>query len=169
MSSAAEFVLEVRGLRKTFTQGRWWQRKFHLPVLENVNLFLPPTATLALVGKSGCGKTTLAMCLVGLETADAGEILLNGVSLQALDKKAMILAQREIHLIFQDSSGALNPRMSAIEIIEEPVLIRGGCSRNGRRELAAAMMERVGLSPDWGSRMPHEFSGGQGERLAIAG
>src|ERR1700722_13461111 len=168
MSSAAEFVLEVRGLRKTFTQGRWWQRKFHLPVLENVNLFLPPTATLALVGKSGCGKTTLAMCLVGLEMPDAGEIFLDGANLQALDKRAMVLAQREIQLVFQDSSGALNPRMSAIEIIEEPMLIRGGWTRNEHRDLAAAMMERVGLSPDWGLRMPHEFSGGQRQRLAIA-
>src|SRR5580704_8980258 len=126
MSSAAEFVLEVRGLRKAFTQGRWWQRKFHRPVLENVNLSLRPAATLALVGKSGCGKTTLAMCLVGLEAPDAGEIVLNGVNLQALGKGATMLARREIQLIFQDSSGALNPRMSAIETIEEPVVIRGG-------------------------------------------
>jgi ABC-type glutathione transport system ATPase component len=168
MSSAAEFVLEVRGLRKTFTQGWWWQRKFQRRVLENVNLTLRPAATLALVGRSGCGKTTLAMCLVGLETPDAGEIFLDGINLQALDKAATVLARRGIQLVFQDSSGALNPRMSAIEIVEEPMLISGPWSRNERRDLASAMMERVGLSPDWGRRMPHEFSGGQRQRLAIA-
>jgi oligopeptide transport system ATP-binding protein len=164
----AQFMLEVRGLCKTFTQGRWWQKKFHHPALDNVNLALRPNNTLALVGESGCGKSTLAMCLVGLEEPDAGEILLDGRHLRSLDRSWGIHRPREIQLVFQDTGGALNPRMSAIEIVEEPLLIRGQCSRRERRDVAFAMMERVGISPKWAQRKPQAFSGGQRQRLAIA-
>jgi ABC-type glutathione transport system ATPase component len=168
MSSAPEFVLEVRGLSKTYTQGKWWQRKFHCSALDNVSLALRPGTTLALVGASGCGKTTLAMCIVGLESTDAGEILVNDVSIGSLDKRAQRLARAEIQLVFQDSAGALSPRMSAIQIVEEPLLIRRGHSRAERLEVASEMMERVGISSNWMQRLPHEFSGGQRQRLAIA-
>lgn len=168
MDSSSQFVLEVRDLSKTFTQGRAWQKQFHRRALDHVNLTLQPGSTLALVGESGCGKTTLAMCVVGLEKPDAGEIFFNGNNLETLDKPEKNNARREIQLIFQDSSAALNPRMSAVEIVEEPLLLRGGNSRAERRELAAAMMERVGISPNWKDRLPHQFSGGQRQRLAIA-
>jgi peptide/nickel transport system ATP-binding protein len=168
MESAAEFVLEARGLCKNFTHGRWWQKQFHCRALDHISLALARGQTLGVVGESGSGKTTLAMCLVGLERPDAGEILLEGVSLASLDKHSTASARKEIQLIFQDSSAALNPRMSAIEIVEEPLLIRGQCTREERRDLAAAMMERVGVSSQWGHRLPHEFSGGQRQRLAIA-
>jgi peptide/nickel transport system ATP-binding protein len=168
MDSSYQFVLEVRNLSKTFTQGRRWQKQFHRHTLEHVNLALQRGTTLGLVGESGCGKTTLAMCVVGLERLDAGEIFFNGKNLQALDKPERTNARREIQLIFQDSSGALNPHMTAVEIVEEPLLLRGGSSRAERRELAAAMMERVGIPPNWKDRLPHQFSGGQRQRLAIA-
>jgi ABC-type glutathione transport system ATPase component len=168
VNSASEFVLEARGLCKSYTQGKLWQKKFRRVALDNVFLALRPGETLALVGESGCGKTTLAMCLVGLEKPDAGEILLNGTSLRLLNKSERILAGREIQLIFQDSAAALNPRMSALQIIEEPLLIRGQHSLPARRQLAVEMMERVGISSNWKHRLPHEFSGGQRQRLAIA-
>jgi ABC-type glutathione transport system ATPase component len=161
-------VLEARGLCKTFTQGRWWQKRFHRRALDHVSLALGRGQTSALVGESGSGKTTLAMCLVGLEKPEAGNIFLEGVNLQALDRRSLSIARREIQLIFQDSLAALNPRMSAMEIVEEPLLIRDPCTRNERRDLALAMMERVGVSPQWARRLPHEFSGGQRQRLAIA-
>jgi peptide/nickel transport system ATP-binding protein len=168
MNSSDEFVLEVHGLCKTFRQNRWWQRRFQRRALDGISLRLRRSATLGLAGKSGCGKTTLAMCLVGLEQPDSGEIFLEGTNLQSLERYAEILTRREIQLIFQDSSGALNPRMSAIQIVEEPLLIRGQCSRREQRQLATEMMERVGISPKWAHRLPHEFSGGQRQRLAIA-
>jgi oligopeptide transport system ATP-binding protein len=168
MDAAAQFVLEVRGVSKTYTQGKLWQRRFHCRALDNMSLSLPSGKTLALVGESGSGKTTLAMCMVGLETIDAGEILLNGASLQSLPRSEQIVAQREIQLIFQDSAGALNPRMSAIEIVEEPLLIRGQGTPSERKEVALEMMDRVGISPRWKHRRPCEFSGGQRQRLAIA-
>jgi ABC-type dipeptide/oligopeptide/nickel transport system ATPase subunit len=168
VGAAGKFMLEARGLCKTFTQGQCWQKQFHCRALDHVSLALGRGETLAVVGESGSGKTTLAMCLVGLERPHAGEIWLDGVSLASQDKPSVSAAQREVQLIFQDSSAALNPRMSAIEIIEEPLLIRGRCTRKERRDLAAAMMERVGVSPQWQHRLAHEFSGGQRQRLAIA-
>jgi ABC-type glutathione transport system ATPase component len=165
MNFTGEFVLEVHGLCKTYTQGRWWQRKFLRLALDNVSLALRAGTTLALVGESGCGKTTLAMCIVGLERPDAGEILFNGTVVEPRIRPSL---RKEIQLIFQDSAGALNPRMSAIQIVEEPLLISKQLSRSERLERAVEMMERVGLSSDRKDRRPHEFSGGQRQRLAIA-
>ena len=168
MPPPAGFVLEIRDLCKTFRQGHCWQKQFYRHALKHINLNLPAGNTLGLVGESGCGKTTLAMCVVGLETPDQGETLLKGTNLPALGKPGWDHRRREIQLIFQDSSGALNPRMSAFEIVEEPLRLHGGTSRCERQELVAAMMEQVGISPNWKRRLPHEFSGGQRQRLAIA-
>jgi ABC-type glutathione transport system ATPase component len=168
MHSSSEFAVEARELRKTYTQGKLWQRKIHCCALDGVNLALRPGTTLGIVGESGSGKTTLAMCLVGLTVPDAGAILVGGVNLQSLKKAERISAQGEIQLIFQDSAGALNPRMSASEIVEEPLLIRGQHTQTERRDLASGMMEKVGLSAGWGHRRPNELSGGQRQRLAIA-
>ncbi|HEY1660636.1 MAG TPA: dipeptide/oligopeptide/nickel ABC transporter ATP-binding protein [Candidatus Sulfotelmatobacter sp.] len=168
MPSPGEFVLEARGLSKTFTSGRWWQKQFRHRALDHVSLSLERGKMLAVIGESGSGKTTLAMCLVGLERPDAGEVLLDGLSIASLDRRSRVSLRKEMQLIFQDSSAALNPRLSAIEIVEEPLLIGGYGIRKERRELAMAMMERVGVSPQWAQRRPHDFSGGQRQRLAIA-
>ncbi len=168
MGAAGELVLEARGLSKTFTQGRWWQKQFRCRALDNVSLALDRGKTLAVVGESGSGKTTLAMCLVGLERADAGAVLLEGVNVTSREGRSGASARREIQLIFQDSSMALNPRMSAIEIVEEPLLIASRCTRSELRDRAQAMMKQVGVSPAWAHRRPHQFSGGQRQRLAIA-
>lgn len=167
MPSVPQPVLEIRGIRKTYTQGSWWQRKFHRTVLHDVSLILSSSSTLGLIGKSGSGKTTLAMCLVGLAEPDAGHVVLEGQNLQTLKKEERLSSQRQIQLVFQDSVGALNPRMSAVEIVEEPLLLRA-FNRVERAKRAEAMMERVGISLKAKLRRPHEFSGGQRQRLAIA-
>ena len=161
--SARQSVLEVRGLSKTYTQGRWWQRKLHCRALDNVSFTLRSGTTLGIVGKSGSGKTTLAMCIVGLEQPDEGQILLNGKP-----RHSQVVSPEEIQLVFQDSAGALNPRMSALEIIAEPLLISKRFNRTVRLARVCETMERVGISPAWKDRLPHEFSGGQRQRLAIA-
>jgi peptide/nickel transport system ATP-binding protein len=160
-------LLDVRGLCKAHKQGRWWQREFRVLALDSVDLTLNVGNTLALVGESGAGKSTLAMCLVGLVEPDAGEIIFDGRRLGELRAKDRASNFRKIQLIFQDSAGALNPRMSASEIIEEPLLIAGE-GRILRRQRALRAMEQVGLPSTWSNRRPHELSGGQRQRLAIA-
>lgn len=159
-------LLEVRGLCKTHRQGRWWERRFEITALDNVGLTLYPGRTLALMGGSGAGKTTLAMCLVGLEKPDAGEIFFDGTNLADLPRRSKARG-RQIQLIFQDSAGALSPRMSLTEIVEEPLLIAGEMFLLRRQRVSKAM-ELVGLPISWGSRRPHELSGGQRQRVAIA-
>lgn len=161
-------LIEVRGLRKVHTRTHWWQKKPPFFALDSVDLAIQSGQTMALVGESGSGKTTLAMCLAGLEPPDAGEIWFEGKNLLApgADKEAKVGS--EIQLVFQDSAGALNPRMSAAQIIEEPLLICRRGSRKERSELVLEMMDQVGLPPKWKDRLPHQFSGGQRQRLAIA-
>ena len=161
-------LIEVRGLRKVYTRTHWWQKRPPFLALDNVDLAIQRGQTMALVGESESGKTTLAMCLVGLEPPDAGEIWFEGKNLLApgADKEAKVGS--EIQLVFQDSAGALNPRMSAAQIIEEPLLICRRGSSKERSELVLEMMAQVGLSPKWKDRRPHQFSGGQRHRLAIA-
>jgi len=150
-------LLEVQGLCKTHTQARWWQHRFYVCALDHVNLVLRAGSTLALVGESGSGKTTLAMCIVGLEQSDAGDIRFEGKSLLSMSRTERIAARRDIQLIFQDSAGALNPRMSAAGIIEEPLLIRGQWSSKERAERVFEAMEQVGLSTSWKDRRPSEL------------
>jgi peptide/nickel transport system ATP-binding protein len=168
MPPVPEPVLEVSGLSKTCRQGHWWEKRFYRTVLRDVGFALPSGRTLGLVGKSGSGKTTLAMCLVGLVEPDEGAISLEGKNLRALGKAERVSAQRQIQLVFQDSAGALNPRMSAAEIVEEPLLVQGLGTSSERAQKAEAMMERVGISPGNKFRRAHEFSGGQRQRLGIA-
>ncbi len=161
-------LLEVQGLCKTHTQARWWQHRFCVCALDYVNLVVKAGSTLALVGESGSGKTTLAMCVVGLEQPDAGDIRFEGKSLLSMSRTERIAARRDIQLIFQDSAGALSPRMSVAEIIEEPLLIRGQWSSKERIEHVFEAMEQVELSVSWKDRRPNELSGGQRQRVAIA-
>jgi ABC-type dipeptide/oligopeptide/nickel transport system ATPase subunit len=165
MPDARKPLLEVRGLCKIHRQGRWWERRFQVRALHNVDLTLHAGSTLALVGESGSGKTTLAMCLMGLERPDAGDIRFNGESLR---EQGRCERARNIQLLFQDSAGALNPGMSAREIIEEPLLILGKEKGGPRRGRVSKAMEQVGLPTSWSHRRPYQLSGGQRQRLAIA-
>jgi ABC-type glutathione transport system ATPase component len=169
LPSTQQPLLEIRHLYKTYTQAQWWrQGQSCIRALQGVDLALQAGTTLALVGESGSGKTSLAMCLVGLERPDAGDIHFEGKSVLALGREKRVAALRDIQLIFQDSVGALNPSMSAAEIVEEPLRIRGLERKRERAEQAAEAMEQVGLSPRWKDRKPSELSGGQRQRVAIA-
>lgn len=155
-------------LSKRYVQGRWLSRnRVQVQALSGVELTLGAGSTLALVGASGSGKSTLARCLVCLEKADAGKIWFEGKNLASLTNRELVPFRQQIQLIFQDPTGSLNPRLNAVEIISEPLLI-SGMARKKRRARALELMELVGLSPDWGRRSAGEFSGGQRRRLAIA-
>jgi peptide/nickel transport system ATP-binding protein len=161
-------AIYVRGLRKQYwLYTRPWKRQ-RLSVVEGISFDLLPGQTLGLVGPSGCGKSTLARCVTRLDRPDAGEIWVDGINIAAFRSRELLPYRRQIQMIFQDPSTAMNPRMSAAQIIEEPLQLQRRQTRQARRSRAAEMMLEVGLSPDWMDRRITEFSGGQRQRLAVA-
>lgn len=138
-----------------------------------VDFEIPRGQTLALVGESGSGKSTVARCVTRLERPDAGQILIEGTDIAQLDSRDMVPFRSGIQMVFQDAVTSMNPRFSALEVIDEPLLIRaqgaqGGRNRQSRRDLARDFMVEVGLAPDWMNRSILHFSGGQRQRLALA-
>jgi ABC-type glutathione transport system ATPase component len=166
-SSAA--LVRVANLSKSYVQRRWLSRgQFTVRALEAVDLVIFRGRTLALVGESGSGKSTLARCLVRLEEPTSGEIWFDGRNLLSLGRVELRAARGQIQLIFQDPAAALNPHLTALEIVAEPLVVQGRGRPREQRERALALMEQVGLARQWASRSPAEFSGGQRQRLAIA-
>lgn len=165
-----EPLLRIEGLTKTYSQGQWWEKRVGCVALDAVDLTLDKGKTLALVGKSGSGKTTLAMCLAMLEKPDSGKVFFEGRDLLVLSKPERTLLRPRIQMIFQDSAAALPARFSAAQIIEEPLAIQHGFAGSGkeRSDVVRELMAKVGLSPGWSNRRPHQFSGGERQRLAIA-
>lgn len=162
-------LLRVRGLSKEYIQrNSLTQRKFTIQALNNLNLTVRRGATLALVGESGAGKSTLVRCLALIERPTSGEIRWNDVDLLGLKKDALFAMRRKIQIVFQDPTSALNPWMTAGEIIEEPLAIQNIGTKEERRARVSNLMELVGLSIKWTDKLPMEFSGGQRQRLAIA-
>jgi ABC-type glutathione transport system ATPase component len=164
-----EPLLRVDGLCKQFVQrGNFARTKFLVNAFQDVKLQLFRGRTLALVGESGAGKSTLARCIALLEPPSSGVITLDGVDLLALDKRRLFPMRRRIQLIFQDPASALNPQLTALETIAEPLAIQNVGTKPERRERALQLMEQVGLDPNDASKHRFEFSGGQRQRLAIA-
>jgi ABC-type glutathione transport system ATPase component len=162
-------LLRVRGLCKRYVRRSGLLRPGHaVQALEEIDLALAAGSTLALVGESGSGKSTLARCIACLETPDAGEIVLEGRDVTRLSGRELLPVRRLVQLVFQDPATALNPRLSAVDIVEEPLRIQGRGTRAERRLRALDLMQQVGLSPGWGPRRPFDLSGGQRQRLAIA-
>jgi peptide/nickel transport system ATP-binding protein len=162
-------VIEALHLCKRYVQGRWYsQNKFQVTALDDVSLTIQPRSSVALVGESGAGKSTLGRCLSCLEQPDSGEIRFEGKNLLIPRPKESIAMRRSVQFIFQDSATAMNPRFSAAEVVEEPFRIQTSMGKKSRRMQALAMLEQVGISPEWAGRPALEFSGGQRQRLCIA-
>lgn len=142
--------------------------EFRVRALEKANLTIRRGSTLALVGESGAGKSTLARCLALLERPASGEIWFDGKDVLQLHKRELFPFRRQIQLIFQDPASALNPRMTASEILAEPLAVLGERTKAQQRGWAGELLERVGLPRASENKRPLEFSGGQRQRLAIA-
>lgn len=165
----SEPLLSVRGLAKEFAERpRLANARRVVPAFDEIDLTIRRGTTLALVGESGAGKSTLARCLVLLEQPTQGEIWFEGVNLLALSKRERLPLSRKIQLIHQDPASALNPGMTASEIIAEPLVIQRLGTGNERHVRAVELMRQVGLPAESAGKRPLEFSGGQRQRLAIA-
>jgi peptide/nickel transport system ATP-binding protein len=144
----------------------------YFKAVDGISFSLAPARTLALVGESGCGKTTTGKAILQLLRGTAkieGQALLEGQPLDQLEGEALLAARRKAQIIFQDPFASLNPRMRVAEILEEGVVsLRPEIGAAERRERVAALLEKVGLRPESMTRFPHEFSGGQRQRIAIA-
>ncbi|WP_082525670.1 ABC transporter ATP-binding protein [Mesorhizobium sp. Root102] len=140
-------------------------RRVH--AVEGVSFSIAPNETLALVGESGCGKSTTAKALAGL-VPYSGDIVIGGRNLSGLGRDERKAVRRDVQMIFQDPFASLDPRMRVGDLVAEPLVIHGIASKEERSERVAALFERVGLSADQMELYPHEFSGGQRQRVCIA-
>jgi peptide/nickel transport system ATP-binding protein len=163
-------VLEVKNLTTRFDVlgGLFGRKVGAVHAVENVSFDLAQGETLALVGESGCGKSTTGRSITRLVQPNAGTVKLEGRNVLDLDTATMRRTRRSIQMIFQDPFASLNPRMSVGATVAEPLTEHGLASSAEARDKAADLLKRVGLSPDMMKRYPHEFSGGQRQRICIA-
>jgi peptide/nickel transport system ATP-binding protein len=161
-------ILDAREIRKTFaTSGSFFRRGRTVAAVNNVDLTLHGGETLGLVGESGSGKSTLAQCVIRLQEPTSGTIQIGGVDFASLNTRALREARKRVQIIFQDPYTTLDPRQRVGDAIAEGPIIHG----MGRREAverAKKLIQEVGLEPQAAVRYPHEFSGGQRQRLSIA-
>jgi peptide/nickel transport system ATP-binding protein len=159
-------AIEVRGLRRTFRvkQGLFGAAK-QVVAVDQVDFAVAAGETLGVVGESGCGKSTLARVILGILPPSAGEVLIDGEKIHALDRRARA---RKIQPVFQDPYSSLNPRRKVRDIVAVPLVAQGDVPDRDIRSRVDAMLARVGLDPAMGERLPAQLSGGQRQRVAIA-
>ena len=163
-------LLRVENLSKTFeVGGGMFKPRLKLRALQDISFSIHEGETLGIVGESGCGKSTLGRCILQLLHPEEGRVLWLGKDLVSLDAESMRQKRRDLQIIFQDPQASLNPRMTVGEIVEDPLkTLRPELTPAQRRVRVLAMMEAVGLQPEMINRYPHEFSGGQAQRIGIA-
>jgi peptide/nickel transport system ATP-binding protein len=162
-------VLSVRDLAVTYTQrtGQFFGKQ-RIHAVDGISFELSAGETLALVGESGCGKTTAAKAILGLTSISGGEVELDGQNVTGLSERRFKPFRRLAQIVFQDPYSSLNPRMRVGDILQEGLAALGVGESSGRGQAIATLLEKVGLDPDAVKRYPHEFSGGQRQRIAIA-
>jgi ABC-type glutathione transport system ATPase component len=161
-------LIKVENLVKRYARRNPAGGQEELLALDGVSFEVLAGSTLAVVGESGSGKSTLALCLACLEEATSGSIWLEGKDICKVAEKERREIRPQIQMIFQDPANSLNPRWRTLEIVTEPLVLRGGISRDEMKKQVYALLGRVGLPAETAKRLPCELSGGQRQRLAIA-
>jgi len=166
----SEPLLRVRELKKHYpiTEGPLGREVGNVRAVDGVGFAVDRGETVGIVGESGCGKSTVATTLMGLEAPTAGEVTFDGETVAGRDDAATRSLRRRAGMVFQDPTSSFDPRMTVGESVAEPLAIHGLDDRERRREIASDLLERVGLSPDDVDRYPHELSGGQKQRAGLA-
>ncbi len=175
-SSAAtqseDIILEVKNLKMHFPVGSGFLSRKpvgYVKAVDDVSFTVKRGETLGLVGESGCGKTTTGRCILQLYKPTAGQVIFDGQDLTSMNTKTMRGMRREMQVIFQDPYSSLNPRMTAGNIIGEPLIVHGlVANKMEYRNKVADLLTNVGLNPYMADRFPHEFSGGQRQRIGVA-
>jgi oligopeptide transport system ATP-binding protein len=171
MTSHRGELLRVDNLSKTFAinAGGFFSKPLKLKALQDISFSVHRGETLGIVGESGCGKSTLGRCILQLLKPDEGRVVWMGTDLNALPGEEMRKRRKDLQIIFQDPQASLNPRMTVGEIVADPLkTLMPELNREQRRQRVMEMMEAVGLQPEMINRYPHEFSGGQAQRIGIA-
>jgi oligopeptide/dipeptide ABC transporter ATP-binding protein len=162
-------LLSVRDLRVHFPvrRGTFGRVTGHVKAVDGVSFDLDRGETLGLVGESGCGKSTTGRALLRLLEPTSGEVRFDGEDVRSLDRDGLRALRRRVQIVFQDPFGSLNPRMSVGAMLAEALQVHG-LGGSDRKRRIGELLERVGLRPEHADRYPHEFSGGQRQRLGIA-
>jgi oligopeptide/dipeptide ABC transporter ATP-binding protein len=167
----AEPILRAQGLVKHFpvTRGMLWTKVVGwVKAVDGISFSVQPGQTLAIVGESGCGKTTTAKLILRLEEPTSGEVFVDGKDVNALNGDALKEYRTRVQAVFQDPWSSLSPRMRVQEIVAETLVVNRGMSAQEVKGRVAEILHRVGLRPEQAKLYPHEFSGGQRQRIAVA-
>ena len=171
-SGSGDVLIEIQNLKMYFpvTQGIIFQKTVgHIKAVDDVSFFIRKGETLGLVGESGCGKTTTGRCILQLYKPTAGSVMFGDRDLCTIRPKEMRAMRRQMQVIFQDPYSSLNPRMTAGNIVGEPLVVHNLARNKAEyRERVSELFSEVGLNPQMADRFPHEFSGGQRQRIGVA-